>query len=82
MCRAIIRSSLVGMAHAEAREPGALSLLVGLGSYLLKLFLLGLALAFVETTNVKLRIFRVPELLGAASLLGLLAVTSIYLVGG
>ncbi len=65
-----------------ARELSATSLAVGLGGYLLKLVILGLALALVETTNVKLRIFRVPELLGAASLLGLLAVTSIYLVGG
>jgi formate hydrogenlyase subunit 4 len=67
-----------GMAH----DTGAFSLALGLGSYLAKLAILGLALAVVETTNVKLRIFRVPELLGAASLLGLLAVTSIYLVGG
>lgn len=65
---------------AGAAEP--LSLALGMGFYLVKLAFLGLALALVETTNVKLRIFRVPELLGAASLLGLLAVTSIYLVGG
>jgi formate hydrogenlyase subunit 4 len=58
------------------------SLGIGLASYLLKLALLGLALALIETTNVKLRIFRVPELLSAASLLGLLSVISIYLVGG
>ncbi len=66
-----------GMASGAA----ATSLAVSLAAYLLKLVLLGLALALVETTNVKLRIFRVPELLGAATLLGLLAVTSIYLVG-
>jgi len=65
-----------------AGDISLVSIAVGLGSYLLKLSLLGLALALVETTNVKLRIFRVPELLGAASMLGLLAVTSLYLVGG
>ncbi len=65
-----------------APDMSALPLALGLGSYLLKLALLGLAVALVESTNVKLRIFRVPELLGAASMLGLLAVTSIYLVGG
>lgn len=65
-----------------AGEMSAWPLALGTASYLLKLVLLGLALALVETTNVKLRIFRVPELLGAASLLGLLSVTSIYLVGG
>lgn len=64
-----------------AREMSVAPLAVSLAAYLLKLGLLGLALALVETTNVKLRIFRVPELLGAATLLGLLAVTSIYLVG-
>jgi formate hydrogenlyase subunit 4 len=65
-----------------ARELSAAALSLGLAGYLGKLVLLGLALALVETTNVKLRIFRVPELLGAASMLGLLAVSSIYLVGG
>lgn len=65
-----------------ARDLGGLSLAVGGAVYLMKLAALGLALALVESANVKLRIFRVPELLGAASLLGLLAVTSIYLVGG
>jgi formate hydrogenlyase subunit 4 len=65
-----------------ARDPTPWALVVGGVSYLLKLGLLALALVLVETTNVKLRIFRVPELLGAASLLGVLAVTSLYLIGG
>jgi formate hydrogenlyase subunit 4 len=65
-----------------ARDPTPWALVVGGASYLLKLGLLALALVLVETTNVKLRIFRVPELLGAASLLGVLAVTSLYLIGG
>ncbi|MCL5264832.1 MAG: NADH-quinone oxidoreductase subunit H [Chloroflexi bacterium] len=65
-----------------ASDPSAASLAVGMLTYLAKLGLLGLALALVETTNVKMRIFRVPDLLGAASLLGLLAITSIYVVGG
>jgi len=65
-----------------ARELTLPALAIALIAYLLKLGILGLVLALVETTNVKLRIFRIPELLGAASLLGLLAVTSIYLGGG
>jgi formate hydrogenlyase subunit 4 len=65
-----------------AREPVGAALLLGLVSYLLKLGALGVALALVETSLAKRRIFRVPELLGTASLLGVLAVTSIYLVGG
>jgi hypothetical protein len=36
----------------------------------------------IESGQAKLRIFRAPELLGAASLLGLLAVLSSYVVGG
>lgn len=80
----VVLSLLAGLLFpwGMARELSAPDLAIGFGSYLLKLTLLGLALALVETTNVKLRIFRVPELLGAASMLGLLAVTSIYLIGG
>lgn len=61
---------------------GALPLLIGTVTYLLKLGGLGFLLAVVETANVKLRIFRVPELLGVASLLGILAITSTYVIGG
>ncbi len=64
-----------------AQDAAPVSLMIGLAAYLLKLVVLGLALALVETTNVKLRVFRIPELLGAASLLGLLAVISTYLLG-
>lgn len=80
----VILSLLAALAFpwGMAREIALVPLVAGLGGYLVKLVLLGLALALVETTNVKLRIFRIPELLGAASLLGLLAVTSMYLVGG
>lgn len=64
------------------RELTAASLAIGLIAYLFKLGILGLVLALVETTNVKLRIFRVPELLGAASLLGVLSITAVYMIGG
>jgi formate hydrogenlyase subunit 4 len=67
---------------AIGREATITALAVGLLAYLLKLGGLGLALALVETLNVKLRIFRAPELLGAASLMALLAVTSTFMVGG
>ncbi len=79
----VILSLLAGLFFpwGIAREGAAIPLAVGMATYLLKLGLLGLALALVETTNVKLRIFRVPDLLAAATLLGLLAVTSTYLVG-
>ncbi len=79
----VILSLLIALFLPWGMAPGggAIPLAVSLAAYLVKLALLGLGLALVETTNVKLRIFRVPELLGAATFLGLLAVTSIYLVG-
>ncbi|MFN8637805.1 MAG: NADH-quinone oxidoreductase subunit H [Chloroflexota bacterium] len=65
---------------AYEATPGAL--MAGLGLYLAKLVLLGVALALVETSLPKLRVFRIPDLLGAAGLLSLLAVVAFYVVGG
>jgi formate hydrogenlyase subunit 4 len=65
-----------------AREPAPAALLVGLLAYLLKVGVFGLALALVESSLPKLRVFRIPDLLGAASLLAVLAVISLFVVGG
>ena len=65
-----------------ARELTPAVLLVGLAAYVLKLGSLGVVLALVESGLPKLRVFRVPDLLGAASLLALLAVVSLFVVGG
>jgi formate hydrogenlyase subunit 4 len=46
---------------------------VGVASYLGKLALGGFLLALFETSIAKMRVFRVPEFLGAALMLGLLA---------
>lgn len=59
----------------------ATAIAAGLLVYLLKLGALGLLLATVETAYAKLRIFRVPELLGTAFAVALLAVVAGYLVG-
>ena len=56
------------------------SLALGLASWLLKVTLLGLLLAVVETSYAKLRIFRAPDLIGVASVLGVLAVIATYVV--
>ncbi len=56
----------------------ARALAVGLGSYVLKLALAGVALAFLETSIAKMRVFRLAELLGGALLLGLLAAIFLY----
>jgi len=51
----------------------------GLGLLLAKLLALGCAVVLVETTNAKLRLFRVPELLAVAFTLGALALVSTFL---
>jgi formate hydrogenlyase subunit 4 len=52
---------------------------VGLAFYLAKLLLLAGMIVLVETTNAKLRLFRVPELLMVAFILGALALISTFL---
>lgn len=64
---------------AEA-TPAALAL--ALGAYVVKLTGLGALLAVIESASAKLRIFRVPDLLGASFLLALLAVASLFLMAG
>jgi formate hydrogenlyase subunit 4 len=59
----------------------ASAIVVGIALYVLKLGALGFVLAGIETAFAKLRIFRVPDLLGLASLLGIVAVVAGYVVG-
>jgi len=56
-----------------------MSIAIGCGSYLLKLILLSALIVLVETTNAKMRLFRVPELLAVAFILGALALISTFL---
>jgi formate hydrogenlyase subunit 4 len=65
-----------------ARELSAGGLAIGLLAFVLKLGVFGLALALIESSMPKLRVFRVPDLLGAASLLAGLAVLSLFVIGG
>jgi formate hydrogenlyase subunit 4 len=53
---------------------------VGVVAFVLKLFVLGAAIAVLETRVAKLRFFRVPELLAASFVLALVAVMSSFLV--
>jgi formate hydrogenlyase subunit 4 len=57
-------------------NPSALAL--GLASYLGKLAVGGFLLALFETSIAKMRVFRVPEFLGAALMLGLLATLLLF----
>lgn len=65
---------------ARGSDPAALA--IGLATFLLKLALLGTGLAVVETSFAKLRIFRVPDFLGVAAMLGVFTLISAYLLGG
>jgi formate hydrogenlyase subunit 4 len=53
-------------------------LMVGLVAYVIKLAVGGLLLALFETSIAKMRVFRVPEFLGAALMLGLLATLLLF----
>jgi len=63
---------------ATALTPMALAIAVM--TLILKLAILGVVVAVVETRVAKLRLFRVPELLGVSFVLALLAVTSSFLL--
>jgi formate hydrogenlyase subunit 4 len=49
------------------------ALALGITAYIVKLAVGGVLLALFETSIAKMRVFRVPEFLGAALMLGLLA---------
>jgi formate hydrogenlyase subunit 4 len=63
---------------ATAVEPAALAW--ALAALVLKLTILAIVLAVIETRVAKLRLFRVPELLTASFVLALLAITSSFLL--
>ncbi len=62
-----------------AAEWSSASVVVGFWFYLVKVLALGAAVVLVETTNAKLRLFRVPDLLSAAFVLATLALLSTFL---
>jgi formate hydrogenlyase subunit 4 len=64
-----------GLAHPGA---GIAAQAVGVAAYLAKLALGGVLLALFETAIAKMRVFRVPEFLGAALMLGLLGTLLLF----
>jgi formate hydrogenlyase subunit 4 len=64
---------------AEAGNP--LALLLSIPALFVKLLVGGAALAVVETTNAKMRIFRVPEFLATAFLLAVIGMLVHFLLG-
>ncbi len=57
---------------------GPLSYVVGAGVYIVKLAAAGFMLALFETATAKMRVFRVPQFLGAALMLGLLGTLLLF----
>jgi formate hydrogenlyase subunit 4 len=55
------------------------ALAIGLAVFVVKLAVLAVVVALLETRVAKLRLFRVPELLSASFVLALLAVISTFL---
>ena len=68
-----------GVAAAGASPP---MLALGIAAYIGKLAIGGSLLAFFETSIAKMRVFRVPEFLGIALMLGLLATLLRFVSGG
>jgi formate hydrogenlyase subunit 4 len=50
--------------------------------FILKLFFVALAVALVEVNGAKLRLFKVPNLLGIAIIFGFLSLVTFYILGG
>ncbi len=55
---------------------------VGVAAYVAKLAVGGFLLALFETAIAKMRVFRVPEFLGAALMLGLLGTLLLFVSRG
>ncbi|MEJ1979374.1 MAG: NADH-quinone oxidoreductase subunit H [Acetobacteraceae bacterium] len=61
---------------------GPLAWLIGLAAWVLKIGVMAAGLAVFETATAKMRVFRVPEFLGVALLLGLLAAVLLFVSQG
>jgi formate hydrogenlyase subunit 4 len=73
----VLYVSLIGCLFApwgiESSGAALSALTLGIAAYIAKLAVGGVLLALFETSIAKMRVFRVPEFLGAALMLGLLA---------
>jgi formate hydrogenlyase subunit 4 len=61
---------------------GPLAYAIGAGAYIVKLALAGFLLAVFETATAKMRVFRIPQFLGAALMLGLLGTLLLFVSRG
>jgi formate hydrogenlyase subunit 4 len=65
-----------------AAGAGVTEILLGLLVYMIKILILGTAMAVVETSTAKWRLFRLPELLSVSLMLSFLALISFIIVKG
>jgi formate hydrogenlyase subunit 4 len=79
----LLYASLIGSVFVPwglaAAGAGPVALAAGIGGYLAKLVFGALSLALLETAVAKMRVFRVPDFLGAALMLGFLATLLLFL---
>jgi formate hydrogenlyase subunit 4 len=61
---------------------GALPHVIGAAAYVAKLAVAGVLLALLETATAKMRVFRVPDFLGAAFMMGILGVLLLFVSRG
>jgi formate hydrogenlyase subunit 4 len=72
---------LFSPAGLAAEHAGLSAQIIGVAAYLAKLAVAGLLLALFETSIAKMRLFRVPNFLGAALMLGLLGTLLLFVAG-
>jgi formate hydrogenlyase subunit 4 len=77
---ALLAALFLPWGMAPAGDDAIPALLLGVVVFVLKVGALGVLLAAIETSFAKLRIFKAPDLIGLASLLGMLAVLATYVV--
>lgn len=78
----LLYASLIACVFAPwgmaAAGDGPLAYLAGIAAYLVKLLLAAVVLAVFETSVAKMRVFRLPEFIGTALMLGLLATLLLF----
>jgi formate hydrogenlyase subunit 4 len=65
-----------------SEESGIAALAIALVVYILKIVIIGLSMAVVETSNAKWRLFRLPDLLSISLMFSFLALVSFIIVKG
>ena len=76
--RAFMSLALALTVFLSAPGAGLAALLIGVAAYVAKLAVCGFLLAVFETSIAKMRVFRVPEFMGAALMLALLATLLLF----